>query len=177
MRSVLSVGMCVSVVTASMVLSMAGRIVGAKGITPSDVDQQVRASLAAWNAGDLDRIVDTPGLSNNDGIGFGWRTKDPRVGESREYQLETIRPFFATVEYYRITDEEIHTAVDGNVGLAWGFFTEEFHVRGRAPEKVRVRFTTVLKREAGTWRQLLFHRDAQPFDDKGNYIPAQPALK
>lgn len=168
MRSLLSVGMCVSVVTASMVLSMAGRIVGAKGITPSDVEQQVRASLAAWNAGDLDRIVDTPGLSNNDGIGFGWRTKDPRVGESREYQLETIRPFFATVEYYRITDEEIHTAVDGDVGLAWGFFTEDFQVRGRAPEKIRVRFTTVFKREGGRLRQILFHRDAQSFDDQSN---------
>jgi ketosteroid isomerase-like protein len=149
----------------------------AQGITPSDVEQQVRASLAAWNAGDLDRIVDTPGLSNNDGIGFGWRTKDPRVGESREYQLETIRPFFATVEYYRITDEEIHTAVDGDVGLAWGFFTEDFQVRGRAPEKIRVRFTTVFKREGGRLRQILFHRDAQSFDDQSNYIPALSALK
>ena len=168
MRSLLSVGMCVSVVTASMVFSMAGRIVGAQGITPSDVEQQVRASLAAWNAGDLDRIVDTPGLSNNVGIGFGWRTRDPRVGESREYQLETIRPFFAAVEYYRITDEEIHTAVDGDVGLAWGFFTEDFQVRDRAPEKIRVRFTTVFKREEGRLRQILFHRDAQSFDDQSN---------
>jgi hypothetical protein len=140
----------------------------AQGITPSDVEQQVRASLAAWNAGDLDRIVDTPGLSNNPGTGFGWRTRDPRVGESREHQLQTIRPFFASVEYYRITEEEIHTAVDGGVGLAWGFFTEDFHVRGRAPEKIRVRFTTVFKREGGSLRQILFHRDAQSFDDQRN---------
>jgi hypothetical protein len=134
---------------------MPARVLWAQGITPSDVEQQVRASLAAWNAGDLDRIVDTPGLSNNPGIGFGWRTRNPRVGESREHQLETIRPFFASVEYYRITDEEIHTAVDGDVGLAWGFFTEDFQVRGRAPERIRVRFTTAFKREGDGLRQVL----------------------
>ena len=83
------------------------------------------------------------------------------------------RTFLASVEYYRVTAYEVHTAVDGDLGLAWGFFTEEFHVRGRVPEKVGVRFTTALKREAGTWRQLLFHRDAQPFGDDGSYIPAK----
>jgi hypothetical protein len=130
---------------------MPARVLWAQGITPSDVEQQVRASLAAYP-----------------GIGFGWRTRNPRVGESREHQLETIRPFFASVEYYRITDEEIHTAVDGDVGLAWGFFTEDFQVRGRAPERIRVRFTTAFKREGDGLRQVLFHRDAQLFDDQRN---------
>jgi len=177
MRRFLGVGTGVSVIIASMLFPMPARMVWVQGITQSDVEQQVRASLSVWNTGDPMRIVETPGPGGNRGSGFGYRTRAPRAGQSREDEMAVIRTFLASAEYYRATLDEIHTAVDGDIGLAWGFFTEQFHVRGRAPEKVRIRFTTVLKREAGTWRQLLFHRDAQPFDDKGNYIPAQPALK
>lgn len=176
MRWLLNVRTGVSVVIASMLFPMPARMVWAQGITPSDVEQQVRASLSVWNTRDPKTIVETPGPGGNRGFGFGYRTRAPRA-DSREDELAVIRGFLASAEYYRATLDEIHTAVDKDIGLAWGFFTEEFHVRGRAPEKVRVRFTTVLKREAGTWRQLLFHRDAQPFDDKGNYIPALSAFK
>jgi len=178
MHRFLVVGTGVSVVIASMLFGIPARVVWAQGITPSDVEQQVRASLSVWNTDDPIRIVDTPGPGNNRGSGFGYRTRTPRAGhtreeaeQSREDELAVARTFLASVEYYRATLDEIHTAVDGDIGLAWGFFTEKFLVRGRAPEKVRVRFTTALKREAGRWRQLLFHRDAQPFDEKGHYIP------
>jgi hypothetical protein len=140
------------------------------------VDQQVRASLTVWNTSDPMRILETPGPGGNfGGFGFGYRTRLHRAGQSREDELAIIRSFLAAVEYYRVTVDEVHAALDGDVGLAWGFFTEDFQVRGRAPENVRVRFTTVLKREAGTWRQIMFHRDAQPFDDSGSYIPAMTA--
>ena len=168
MRSLLSLGLGMSVVLASMVSFVASQTPGAGEITASEVEQQVRASLAAWNTGDLDKIVDTPGISNNHGIGFGWRSRGARVGESREYQLETIRPFFATVEYYRIVDEEIHATVDGDVGFAWGFFTEEIQMPGEALQRVSVRFTTVFKKDDGRLRQVFFHRDAQSFDDQGS---------
>lgn len=176
MRWLLSVGTGVSLVVATILAFVPTRV-RAQEVTPADVERQIRASLSAWNARDPVRIVDTPGLSSDFGFGFGYRARAPRAGATRENQLVTVREILASLEYNRATLDELHTAVDGNIGLAWGFFIEEFRVRGRAPETVRVRFTTTLKWEHGKWRQLLFHRDAQPFDDKGNYIPAVPALK
>ena len=177
MRSFLNVTIGVAVVIASALFPTPARMAWAQGITPSDVEQQVRASLSAWNYGDPTEIVGTPGpgVSGEGGVGFGYRSEAARR-RSVEEQLAIVRGFLASAEYCRVTVNEVYTAVDGDVGLAWGVFTEEFHVRGRAPEKVRVRFTSTFKREAGRWRQLLFHRDAQPFDDKGKYIPSVTAL-
>ena len=159
------------------VLLFATATASAQAITPSDVEQQVRASLLVWNTRDPVKILDTPGPSNNRGFGFGYRTRDARPGQSREEERGVIEKFLTTAEYYRATLDEIRTAVDGDIGLAWGVFTEEFHIRGRTPERVRVRFTTALKREGRAWRQLVFHRDAQPFDENGNYIPASASVR
>ena len=140
----------------------------AQTITTSDVEKWQRADIAAWSSHDATRIVELEGPG---GFGFGYRTTASRTLASKEEYLATIQKFFASLERYRITEEEIHTSVDGDIGLAWGFFTEDFQVRGRAPETVRVRFTVTVKKEAGGWRQLLFHRDVQPFDGTGSYIP------
>ena len=168
MRTLLVPSLVVSAILATTVSLVAGCAPAVPAITAAEVEDQVRASLAAWNSGDLDRIVDTPGLSNNDGIGFGWRGLEARIAESREYQLETIRPFFASVEHYSIIDEEIHTTIDGSTGLAWGFFTEVIQMPGEEPETVTVRFTTVFKKDHSGLRQMFFHRDAQLFEDPGS---------
>ena len=140
----------------------------AQKLSASDVENWQRADISAWSSKDATRIVELEGPG---GVGFGYRTTAARTFGTREEYLASIQQFFAAMERYRITQEEIHTAVDGDIGLAWGFFTEDFQIRGRAPEKVRVRFTVAIKREAGGWRQLVFHRDVQPFDEKGAYIP------
>ena len=76
----------------------------------------------------------------------------------------------ATTEYYRLYLNEVHTQVDGDIGLAWGVHTEVFKVRGQPAESVRVRFTNTLRWNGDTWKNLLFHRDAQVFDENGRYI-------
>jgi ketosteroid isomerase-like protein len=77
------------------------------------------------------------------------------------------------MEYFRITEVDFEVSADGDIGLAWGFFTEEFQPRGGDPERVRVRFTLTARRDLfGEWRQLLYHRDAQPFDSDGRYLRA-----
>ena len=170
MSLLLNVTIGIAVFIASMIIPTSAQMACAQGITPSDVEQQVRASLSVWDTGDSSKIMEIPGPGGNyGGFGFGYRTKASRA-MSLEEEKEIIDRFLASVEYYRITEDEMQTAVDGDIGLAWGIFTEEFHVRGRTPEKVSVRFTVVLKKEAGSWRQLLFHRDTQPFDDDGSYI-------
>lgn len=75
------------------------------------------------------------------------------------------------MESYRIRLDELHTKVDGDIGLVWGVHAEEFQVRGRSPEAIRVRFTHALRWEGHAWRNLLMHRDAQVFDSGGRYIP------
>ena len=167
MRSSLSGGKSAWVAMVSVLFLVRAPVVCAQGITPSDVEQYIRAVIAAEDSGDIARIIEVLG---NGQVGFGWRTRDPRANSSGD-RLSQFRAFLASMEHYRITLDEIHAAVDGDVGLAWGFFTEEFQVRERASERVRVRFTTTIKRDKAGWRQLLYHRDAQPFDQKGNYIP------
>lgn len=142
------------------------------GLTPADVESQVRASLLVWNTADAERIIETPGPGGNfGGAGFGYRTIAHRGGQSREEELSIINRFLDSVEYYRVTVDEVNTMVEHDVGFAWGYFTEDFQLGGRPPETVNVRFTSVLTREQTGWRQLMFHRDAQPFDSNGSYIP------
>ena len=80
--------------------------------------------------------------------------------------------FFASLEYYDLELEEMHTAVYEDVVVAWGFHTEEFQHRGRDPESYRVRFSmTMLREDDGSLRTILSHRDIQPFGEQGRYVP------
>ena len=132
--------------------------------TKEGVQAYIKSWVAAYTSHDTNAIVrldpPTPG--------FGFRDLQPRSAD-RPY-LDALKTFFASKEYYRVELNELHADVDGNVGLAWGFFTEDFKDKDRAPEKVRVRFTTTLKYDSGKWRPLLFHRDIQQFDPQGRYF-------
>jgi hypothetical protein len=105
------------------------------------------------------------------GVGFGFRTFAAREAASEEAFGQQLSGFAAMMEYYRIRLDELHTSVDGDIGLVWGVHTEEFQIRGRTPEAIRVRFTNALRWDGQTWRNLLMHRDAQVFDASGRYIP------
>lgn len=162
-----------------MIFVFAALVCEARGqkLTPAEVEQGFRASIEAWNSNDPAKIANTKEAG---GFGFGYRTRDPRedhAGRSREQTIARIKKFFADKDYFRITVNQIRTAVDGDFGLAWGFFTEEFQVRGKAPERVTVRFTSTYRKDKAGMRQLLYHRDAQPFDTKGYYIPAAAGAK
>ena len=104
------------------------------------------------------------------GVGFGFRTFASREAASEEAFGQQFSAFATMMEYYRIRLEELHTRVDGDIGLVWGVHTEEFQIRGRAPESIRVRFTNALRWDGQTWRNLLMHRDAQVFNAGGRYI-------
>ncbi len=162
-----------------MVLVSAALVCEARGqkLTPAEVERNFRAGIEAWNSNDPAQIADSERLG---GFGFGYRTRDARIEDStgsRERTIAAIKKFFADKDYFRITVNQIRTAVDGEIGLAWGFFTEEFQVRGRAPERVTVRFTSTVRKNKTGMRMLLYHRDAQPFDAEGHYIPAAARTK
>ena len=46
-------------------------------------------------------------------------------------------------------------------------------MRGRDPEKVRVRFSLTMKKSQDGWDVLIGHRDIQRFDAEGRYIPRE----
>ena len=139
-----------------------------------DAEAYILTAYEAWNKGDQDAIVERwpYGLP-----GFGFRSLTPRgmKAMSRQDAVEVVRRFFASMEYYRLTVDELHTVVHDDVVVAWGYHTEDFKVRGRDPEVVRVRFSVAIKKSPDGWHGLLGHRDIQRFDEQGRYIPIDSA--
>lgn len=106
------------------------------------------------------------------GVGFGFRTFAARQPASNDAMNQSITQFATGMEFYRITLNEVQAKVDGDIGLAWGVHTEVFQIKGQQPESIRVRFTNTLRWNGQNWKNLLYHRDAQPFNANGRYIRA-----
>ena len=151
-------------VLATAVLLLSGESSRAQAPTRSMVETHIRAIVAAYTAHDAETIVRLDPASP----GFGFRTLPARPAD-RPY-LDALKTFFANHDYYRIELNELHTEVDDDVAVAWGIWTEDFKDKGQSPEKVRVRFTYTLKYDGNRWRTLLYHRDAQKFDERGTYL-------
>jgi len=86
-----------------------------------------------------------------------------------------LQHWLTALDSYTIAIEQIQTAADGDVGMAWGFYREEFQTRGGVRETHRGRFSEVMKCDAKGWRTLFYHRDATPFDSRGVYAPLSPS--
>jgi hypothetical protein len=161
--------------TAAAILVIALGLLATEGNAQVDplatqAEEYYRRALAAWADADIDAIASRQGAR----VGFGFRGLAPRGVDdsSAGFQVALLHKFFDSMEYYNLRLDEIHTAVHGNVVVAWGFHTEDFKQRGKPPEVHRVRFSfTAIAGEDGQLRQVLSHRDIQPFDDQGRYIP------
>lgn len=126
MSKLLNVTRNIAVVITIILVTTSIRMAGAQEITPSDIEKQVRASLSVWDTADPSRIMEVPGpIGNYGAFGFGYRTKASRA-MSIEEEKELIGRFLASVEYYRIIEDEIHTTVDGNLGWLGAFLLKSF---------------------------------------------------
>src|SRR5438445_2146929 len=146
--------------------------------TKEKVEKEFRRICDLFNAKDVDALVQDSKVA----VGFGWRTAAARstgmanvsaadvAARGNEPMRDAIKRFLDSMDYHHYTIEELHTSVEGDVGLAWGLFVEDFKIKGQPAEKARVRFTHVMKKEGEHWRPLLFHRDIQPFDEHGRYL-------
>jgi len=103
--------------------------------------------------------------------GYGYRNIAPRAALDQSMLSQFNQMFFSMMERYSIRIDELHCKIEGNIGLTWGFHTEDFQMKGRAPEKVKVRFSMTLKYENNKWQVLMGHRDIQAFDANGMYMP------
>ena len=83
---------------------------------------------------------------------------------------QAVERYYEDVEYLRHVDLDVHSWSEGDVGLVWGFFTEEVKHKEQPPEEMRVRFSCTYVREKGLWRLLMSHNDIQPFSEDGIYL-------
>ena len=136
-------------------------------ITEADVAEAMRDWVAAAQNRDFARVW----AMESGGIGFGYRTLSARgMGSTtRDDYVKRMNAFFASFVSYDVKLETVETAVQGEIGMAWGTYTENFQVTGSAPERVRVRFSQVMSKGESGWRVIMFHRDIQPFDTSGAY--------
>ena len=140
----------------------------AKGPTIEGLESDIRAGIAAWNVGDIATMAAGASFAR----GFGFRTHAARTRESvpPESITQILTAFLDSMDYYRATLDELHVEVNGDVGLARGFFTEDFKRRNQEPEVIRVRFTDTLRWDGDACQSLLSHRDIQRFDSDDRYI-------
>jgi hypothetical protein len=141
--------------------------------------QHVEAYYAAFDerrAEDID--------PNEFNRGFGFRTFAARspgslIPESiKDWGMKKLLAVsFNQYEHYAAYIEEMNVEVVGDVGLVWGYHIEDFKLNDQPAEKVRVRFSATYKLEGKAWRPLISHRDIQPFDEEGDYIPKPPLVQ
>lgn len=144
----------------------------AGGASASSLEQWIRSGFAfRWQSGEprRDEVLQVWRQLGRGGVGYGFRTFEPRVDSASAGLDPTAQALVANMEYWRVTLDELHTSAVGDIGLAWGVYTEEFKAKGEPPETVRVRFTNTLRWDGQGWKNLLYHRDAQAFGEDAGY--------
>jgi len=122
----------------------------------------------AWDNKDTDGIVKAIQGSCGFGIrGRDWRDTSYHTEERMRIGFE---PWLVKMEYLVHTDYDLNTWSEEDIGLAWGFYTEEFKHVGEPPEKVHIRFTSTYKRVGDSWVLVMTHKDMQDFNPDGSYI-------
>jgi ketosteroid isomerase-like protein len=137
-------------------------------MTKEDVAAAVRTWCTAWHTRDMQTIMGMEARA----VGFGFRPCAWRNHLGNTYlegRDRSLEQFFGQKVSYSLVLQELQTAVEGDVGLAWGVFLEQWQDKGQPPEQARVRFSKVLTKSAHGWQVLLYHRDIQPFADDGRY--------
>jgi hypothetical protein len=137
-----------------------------------EIIASIKAGFEPWSAWDINEILDGSGGVGG-GLGFGFRTRDVRVGGTAEQERARLEAWYDSLEHYRIEDVEANCAVNGDIATIWGFYTEDFKHKGQDSERVRVRYSMVQQRQNGRWQFVWNHRDIQDFTNEGFYV-SQP---
>jgi ketosteroid isomerase-like protein len=140
-------------------------------ITKEDVADAVRTWCTAWHTRDMHTIMAMEARA----VGYGFRPlvwRNHIANAQREGRDLSLERFFGQKASYSLVLEELQTAVEGDVGLAWGTFLEQWQDNGQPSEQARVRFSKVLAKGEHGWQIVLYHRDIQPFADDGRYPKA-----
>ena len=140
-------------------------------LTKEEVAHAVRAWCTAWHTRDMPTIMAMEARA----VGFGFRPfawRDHLGHTYTEGRDRSLEQFFGQKVSYSLVLQAGQTAVEGDVGLAWGVLLEQWQDHGQLPERARVRFSKVLTHAEHGWQIVLYHRDIQPFADDGRYPKA-----
>ena len=127
-----------------------------------DLEKELRATIArkeiARKAHDLDTMYEISG----DAIGFGYRSKAPRLHNEKSFG-EGNKRFWDSMESFEIiaNKEDFVFHIIGNVGVILGTFTEKFKPKGGELQTREVRYSTTYAKIDGKWKQVQYHRDVQ----------------
>jgi hypothetical protein len=122
----------------------------------------------AWDSKDPERIIEARLGSRGYGArNIAWREYPV---DAKDMMMKAVSRYYEDIEYLRHVDLDVNSWSEGDVGLVWGFFTEEVKHIGQLPEEMRVRFSCTYVRKDGEWRLLMSHNDIQPFTEDGKYI-------
>jgi uncharacterized protein (TIGR02246 family) len=138
-----------------------------------DLEHWIRSGFEfSWENGQpmRDEVRQVWSQLGRGGKGYGFRTFNARQDTANSNVDQTAQPLLGSMEYWRVTLDELRTSVVGDIGLTWGVYTEEFKRKEEPPETVRVRFTNTLRWNGQGWENLLYHRDAQVFGVNGEYL-------
>jgi ketosteroid isomerase-like protein len=129
--------------------------------SPEELEKELKATitrlLKAWNDHDLDVASEIQG----DAIGYGYRTKPPRLWNAKTSRAAN-QWFFASMEIFETSlKDDLVVRVNGNVGLALGSFIERFKQKGGELQTIEGRISTTFLRIDGKWKMVLYHRDTQ----------------
>ena len=133
-------------------------------VEDKEIAEKFNKSIEILNSGDIDAII----AEEDDRLicGFGWRGRAWREGVGHE---QGTRTFLENIEEYHREIQELNTWSKDNTGLAWGFETESYKMKGRPSEKALIRFSVTLMKDSDGWHDIMYHRDIQPFNENGFY--------
>lgn len=112
----------------------------------------------AWRTGDFDTVMAFEG----EAIGFGYRTRTPRIIDDIEAVKQRRQRWFAGFERMRFDPITRSYDLHGKTGLEWGSYIEEQHRPDGSMMQRQGRYTMTYVWEEGRWRVALYHRSPLP---------------
>ena len=127
-----------------------------------DLEKELRATIARMLIAGKEHDLDTMYEIQGDAIGYGYRSKAPRIPSEKLFRAGNKR-FWDSMETFEIipNEEDAVVRIIGNVGVVLASFTEKFKPKGGELQTIEVRISMTFAKIDGKWKQVQYHRDAQ----------------
>jgi hypothetical protein len=127
-----------------------------------DLKKELRATIARLLKANREHDLDTKFEIQGDAIGYGYRSKAPRIPNEKSFG-EGNKRFWDYMETFEIIPSEEDTVVRivGNVGVILGTFIEKFKPKSGKLQTIEVRYSMTFAKIDGKWKQVQYHRDTQ----------------
>ncbi|MGH2706173.1 MAG: nuclear transport factor 2 family protein [Actinomycetota bacterium] len=124
-----------------------------------ELEAVVRQMLGALDAGDVDGLIrlGADDIQGIDEISRRWNRGIEAVGGY-------LKQLASLVEEVRSEIGDVHEAAYGDIGIVTFWLEQDYTLEGKRIH-VSCPTTTVLRREGGEWRYLLFHSIPLPEGD------------